>query len=72
MRRAITYLQSLHRLHADEIQPDDVLEMATLCPPKQITQIIKAARETSYDNLIALIDNMLLVSFLKTSFNKMI
>lgn len=62
MRRAITYLQSLHRLHVDEIQPDDILEIATLCPEKQIAQIIKAALDTTYDTLLNLVDQMLLVS----------
>ena len=62
MRRAITYLQSLHRLYSEEIQPDDVLEIATLCPEKQITQILRAAQETTYDHLLGLVDQMLLVS----------
>ena len=63
MRRAITYLQSLHRLHEDEIEPDDVLEMATLCPEKQISQIMKAALDTTYDTLLNLVDQMLLVGY---------
>jgi len=60
MRRAVTYLQSLHRLHAQEISPDDVLEIATMCPQPKIEQIMKAAAETTYDRLLAHVDQMLL------------
>ena len=61
MRRAGTYLQSLHRLHAQEISPDDVLEIATMCPQPKIEQIMKAAAETTYDRLLSHVDQMLLV-----------
>merc|ERR1712168_967383 len=52
MRRAITYLQSLHRLNPDEIVPNDVFEIAAMCDDEKVDGIIKAAQQISFDEMI--------------------
>ena len=52
MRRAITYLQSLHRLNPDEIVPNDVFEIAAMCDDEKVEGIIKAAQQISFDKMI--------------------
>ena len=70
MRRAITYLQSLHRLNPDEIVPNDVFEIAAMCDDEKVDGIIKAAQEISFDKMIVKAKELLLVrdrsSFLET------
>ena len=68
MRRAITYLQSLHRLNPDEIVPNDVFEIAAMCDDEKVDGIIKAAQEISFDKMIIKAKELLLVRnrFLET------
>ena len=61
MRRAITYLQSLHRLNPDEIVPNDVFEIAAMCDDEKVDGIIKAAQEISFDKMITKAKELLLV-----------
>ena len=63
MRRSITYLQSLHRLNADEIAPADVLDVAAMCDDSRVRSIIQAAHQISFDKLIQKVKDLLLVSF---------
>jgi len=60
MRRAITYLQSLHRLNPDEIVPNDVFEIAAMCDDEKVDGIIKAAQEISFDKMITKAKELLL------------
>ena len=73
MRRAITYLQSLHRLNPDEIAPNDVFEIAAMCDDEKVNGIIKAAQEISFDKMIIKAKELLLVRnrILKTVINLM-
>jgi len=59
MRRAVNFLQSLHRLHEDEITPDDVRDVAILCPPAKIEEVIREARNKSYDNMLSKVHALL-------------
>ena len=61
MRRAVNFLQSLHRLHEDEITPDDVRDVAILCPPAKIDEVIREARNKSYDNMLSKVHALLQV-----------
>ena len=61
MRRAITYLQSLHRLNPDEIAPNDGFEIAAMCDDEKVNGIIKAAQEISFDKMIIKAKELLLV-----------
>ena len=61
MRRAVNFLQSLHRLHEDEITPDDVRDVAILCPPGKIDEIIREARNKSYENMLSKVHGLLQV-----------
>ena len=63
MRRSITYLQSLHRLNAEEISPADVLDVAAMCDDDRVRSIIQAAHQISFDKLIQKVKDLLLVSF---------
>ena len=63
MRRAVNFLQSLHRLHADEITPDDVRDVAILCPQGKIDEVINSARSKSYDNMLSKVQGLLQVFF---------
>ena len=63
MRRAITYLQSLHRLNPDEIVPNDVFEIAAMCDDDKVEGIIKAAQEISFDKMIIKAKELLLVRY---------
>ena len=65
MRRSITYLQSLHRLNADEITPADVLDVAAMCDDDRVRSIIQAAHQISFDKLIQKVKDLLLVSSAK-------
>jgi replication factor C subunit 2/4 len=60
MRKATTYLQSLHRLNSDEIGPGEVMDVAALCDDQRVTSIIKAASEITFDKLIIKIRELLL------------
>ena len=62
MRRSITYLQSLHRLNAEEISPADVLDVAAMCDDDRVRSIIQAAHQISFDKLIQKVKDLLLVS----------
>ena len=66
MRRAITYLQSLHRLNPDEIVPNDVFEIAAMCDDEKVDGIIKAAQEISFDKMIVKAKELLLVRYHST------
>ena len=61
MRRAVNFLQSLHRLHAEEITPDDVRDVAILCPQGKIDEVINSARSKSYDNMLSKVQGLLQV-----------
>ena len=65
MRRSITYLQSLHRLNAEEITPADVLDVAAMCDDDRVRSIIQAAHQISFDKLIQKVKDLLLVSSAK-------
>jgi len=61
MRRAVNFLQSLHRLHEDEITPDDVRDVAILCPAEKIDEVIREARSKSYENMLTKVQALLQV-----------
>ena len=63
MRKATTFLQSLHRLNSEEISPTEVMDVAALCDNDRIASIIKAASEITFDKLIIKIRELLLVRF---------
>merc|ERR1712113_1278172 len=60
MRKATTFLQSLHRLNSEEISPTEVMDVAALCDNDRIASIIKAASEITFDKLIIKIRELLL------------
>lgn len=60
MRKATTFLQSLHRLNSEEISPTEVMDVAALCDNDRVASIIKAASEITFDKLIIKIRELLL------------
>mmetsp|Transcript_22880 Transcript_22880/g.37901 ORF Transcript_22880/g.37901 Transcript_22880/m.37901 type:complete len:334 (-) Transcript_22880:242-1243(-) len=51
MRRAVQMLQSVHRLHGDEMTPQAVLDISGALPDEQLTDLFDVCRANDFDRM---------------------
>jgi len=63
MRKAITYLQSAHRLKKDDIDSEIIIDIAGVVPDDALQRLIKACRSNSFDQLQACVQSIFSAGF---------
>eukprot|EP01111_Echinosteliopsis_oligospora_P007051 TRINITY_DN2160_c0_g1_i1.p1 TRINITY_DN2160_c0_g1~~TRINITY_DN2160_c0_g1_i1.p1 ORF type:complete len:349 (-),score=97.09 TRINITY_DN2160_c0_g1_i1:22-1068(-) len=58
MRKAITYLQSAHRLYGENLNSDSIIEIAGVIPPTVLKQLLVSCRSNSFDDLQAAVQHV--------------
>jgi len=68
LRKAITYLQSIHRLYGDEIDKDAILLVAGVIPQKEVAEMVLICKENSFSRLQVNVNKLILDGYSASQF----
>lgn len=64
MRKAITFLQSAHRLHGEDlITPEYVLEIAGVVPTPMLDSLLQSMWTKSFDKMVIAVNSAITAGF---------